>query len=510
MLLSVAQIRETEEFTIKTEPIAPIDLMERAASLFAEKLIEEIDLDSFCEIVVVCGPGKNGGDGLVIARYLAQTHKVLVVDSCFDSKPCEEFIINYALIEGNRNITIVKADRFIQESYPSTPLFFPLIIDALFGIGITRKLGGLFEKLVHYINQINGYVVAVDVPSGLLCDEHTPDDYVSVFAHQVYTFQFPKLAFLLPENSTRLLSFSVIDIGLLIPPFISFNKKLINEEVASLLLHSRALFSHKGTFGHGLLIAGSSKMPGAALIGAVAAVRGGLGKLTVHAPSKVLDALTPYLPEAIHSIDENVECFSGIADPIDQFQSIAIGPGLGTEKSTMEAFERLLIQIKDVPTPIPLVIDADALNMASKAPHLQKLIPPYTILTPHFKEFERLLGPVENDFHRLEKLKEFAQEYQLIVVLKGYYSVVALPSGELFFNQSGNSGLATAGSGDLLTGLILSLLAQKYHPHDAALLGVYIHGRAADLAVQDRHSEESLIASDIASYFGVAFKSLRK
>lgn len=510
MLLSVAQIRETEEFTIKTEPIAPIDLMERAASLFAEKLINEIDLDSFCEIVVVCGPGKNGGDGLVIARYLAQTHKVLVVDSCFDSKPCEEFIINYALIEGNRNITIVKADRFIQESYPSTPLFFPLIIDALFGIGITRKLGGPFEKLVHYINQINGYVVAVDVPSGLLCDEHTPDDYVSVFAHQVYTFQFPKLAFLLPENSTRLLSFSVIDIGLLIPPFISFNKKLINEEVASLLLHSRALFSHKGTFGHGLLIAGSSKMPGAALIGAVAAVRGGLGKLTVHAPSKVLDALTPYLPEAIHSIDENVECFSGIADPIDQFQSIAIGPGLGTEKSTMEAFERLLIQIKDAPTPIPLVIDADALNMASKAPHLQKLIPPYTILTPHFKEFERLLGPVENDFHRLEKLKEFAQEYQLIVVLKGYYSVVALPSGELFFNQSGNSGLATAGSGDLLTGLILSLLAQKYHPHDAALLGVYIHGRAADLAVQDRHSEESLIASDIASYFGVAFKSLRK
>lgn len=510
MLLSVAQIRETEEFTIKTEPIAPIDLMERAASLFAEKLIEEIDLDSFCEIVVVCGPGKNGGDGLVIARYLAQTHKVLVVDSCFDSKPCEEFIINYALIEGNRNITIVKADRFIQESYPSTPLFFPLIIDALFGIGITRKLEGSFEKLVNYINQINGYVVAVDVPSGLLCDEHTPDDYVSVFAHQVYTFQFPKLAFLLPENSTRLLSFSVIDIGLLIPPFISFNKKLINEEVASLLLHSRALFSHKGTFGHGLLIAGSSKMPGAALIGAVAAVRGGLGKLTVHAPSKVLDALTPYLPEAIHSIDENVECFSGIADPIDQFQSIAIGPGLGTEKSTMEAFEHLLIQIKDVPTPIPLVIDADALNMASKAPHLQKLIPPYTILTPHFKEFERLLGPVENDFHRLEKLKEFAQEYQLIVVLKGYYSVVALPSGELFFNQSGNSGLATAGSGDLLTGLILSLLAQKYHPHDAALLGVYIHGRAADLAVQDRHSEESLIASDIASYFGVAFKSLRK
>ncbi|HQQ21614.1 MAG TPA: NAD(P)H-hydrate dehydratase, partial [Bacteroidales bacterium] len=497
-------------FTIKTEPIAPIDLMERAASLFAEKLINETDLDSFCEIVVVCGPGKNGGDGLVIARYLAQTHKVLVVDSCFDSKPCEEFIINYALIEGNSNVTIVKADQFIQESYPSTPLFFPLIIDALFGIGISRKLEGSFEKLVHYINQINGYVVAVDVPSGLLCDEHTPDDYVSVFAHQVYTFQFPKLAFLLPENSIRLLSFSVIDIGLLIPPFISFNKKLINEEVASLLLHSRALFSHKGTFGHGLLIAGSSKMPGAALIGAVAAVRGGLGKLTVHAPSKVLDALTPYLPEAIHSIDENVECFSGIADPIEQFQSIAIGPGLGTEKLTMEAFERLLIQIKDAQTSIPLVIDADALNMVSKAPHLQKLIPPYTILTPHFKEFERLLGPVENDFHRLEKLKEFAQEYQLIVVLKGYYSVVALPSGELFFNQSGNSGMATAGSGDLLTGLILSLLAQKYHPHDAALLGVYIHGRAADFAVQDRHSEESLIASDIASYFGVAFKSLRK
>lgn len=510
MLLSVAQIRETEEFTIKTEPIAPIDLMERAASLFAEKLINETDLDSFCEIVVVCGPGKNGGDGLVIARYLAQTHKVLVVDSCFDSKPCEEFIINYALIEGNSNVTIVKADQFIQESYPSTPLFFPLIIDALFGIGISRKLEGSFEKLVHYINQINGYVVAVDVPSGLLCDEHTPDDYVSVFAHQVYTFQFPKLAFLLPENSTRLLSFSIIDIGLLIPPFISFNKKLINEEVASLLLHSRALFSHKGTFGHGLLIAGSSKMPGAALIGAVAAMRGGLGKLTVHAPSKVLDALTPYLPEAIHSIDKNAECFSGIANPIEQFQSIAIGPGLGTEKLTMEAFERLLIQIKDAQTSIPLVIDADALNMVSKAPHLQKLIPPYTILTPHFKEFERLLGPVENDFHRLEKLKEFAQEYQLIVVLKGYYSVVALPSGELFFNQSGNSGLATAGSGDLLTGLILSLLAQKYHPHDAALLGVYIHGRAADYAVQDRHSEESLIASDIASYFGVAFKSLRK
>lgn len=510
MLLSVAQIRETEEFTIKTEPIAPIDLMERAASLFAKKLVEEIDLDSFCEIVVVCGPGKNGGDGLVIARYLAENHKVLVVDSCFDSKPCEEFIINYALIEGNSNVTIVKADQFIQEGNPFTPPFFPLIIDALFGIGLTRKLTGSFEKLVHYINQINGYVVAVDVPSGLLCDAHTPDDYVSVFAHQVYTFQFPKQAFLLQENSSRLLSFSVIDIGLLIPPNIFFNKKLINEEVASLLIHPRALFSHKGTFGHGLLIAGSSRMPGAALIGAVAAMRGGMGKLTVHAPAKVLDALTPFLPEAIHSIDENADWFSGIIDTVAQYQSIAIGPGLGTEKVTLEAFERLLHQIKDAQTPVSLVVDADTLNMLSKADHLLKWLPPYTILTPHFKEFERLVGPVENDFHRLEKLKEFAQEYQLIVVLKGYYSVIALPSGELFFNQSGNSGMATAGSGDLLTGLILSLLAQKYHPHDAALLGVYIHGRAADLAIQDRHSEESLIASDIVSYFGAAFKSLRK
>ena len=306
-----------------------------------------------------------------------------------------------------------------------------------------------------------------------------------------------KTAFLLPENYPFVGDVEVVDIGMEAPANLdSVNHLLLAEDLRH-VLRPRSPYAHKGTFGHGLLVAGCERMPGAAVLAATAAMRGGIGKLTVHSVKSVCNTLSIVLPEAIHDLDDNEQHVSHIDwnHLPENINAVAFGPGLGTAKQTVSAMKDILDTVK-----LPVVIDADGLYMLAENKTWLAFLPPYSILTPHFAEFERLAGKPSDDFDRLERAKAFAQRYSVILVLKGHHTVVTMPDGRQFFNTTGNSGMATAGSGDVLTGLLLALLAQGYPPKHAAVLGVYLHGAAGD-AYAERFDQRTLVASDLPRYF---------
>ena len=246
-------------------------------------------------------------------------------------------------------------------------------------------------------------------------------------------------------------------------------------------------------------------MPGAAILSATAALRSGIGKVTVHTTANVAAALPIALPEAILDIDINDECVSCCHwDEISGLTAVAIGPGIGQTALSAALLRDLLSDVH-----APIIFDADALNLLAKNKTLLAYLPENSILTPHFKEFERLAGASGNDFERVERASDFAKKHNVIVILKGADSVIAMPDGKRFVNPTGNPGMATAGSGDVLTGVLLALLAKGYAPQLAALLGTYLHGLAGDCALETE-SPESLIASDIAKNLGKAMKRLRE
>ena len=494
MVLTVPEIRAAEEFTMQNEQISSLELMERAGSVFAAAIL------SYCpkvtSVYIFCGPGNNGGDGLVVARHLASKTRVVVVDCSFNLKTTSEFLQNRKRLE-DTEVEVIPFNNFLEDLTLSSNV---LLIDALFGIGLSRPLSEDFQRVITIFTQARGYKVALDLPSGLFCDRHTSDENLCVKVHQTLTFQFMKLAFLMPENYDRVGEVKVLDIGLALPPEFPLQYSSINWTYAKRHLQLPHRFAHKGSQGHGLLIAGCRNMPGAALLAAKATLRAGAGKLTLHAPQTVLDKLIPFLPEAICSPDKNADCFSCIDDDMLAMKNaVAVGPGIGKTQQTISALKDLISY-----QPWPWIIDADAINiLAENKAYLTDLLP-NTILTPHYKEFERLVGKANNDFERLQKLSEFAKRYQLVVVLKGAYTAIADSHGSISFNFSGNPGLATAGSGDVLTGVLLAFLSQGYHPLIAARLGVYLHGVAAEVAVQKGESTISLIASDLHKYLGEA------
>ena len=504
-VLSVAQVRESEALTMSEEPISSLDLMERAGTRFAEHLLQHCPIDRFSEIVVVCGPGNNGGDGLVIACHLyAQWLPVRVLLAVPDgARTTPEFDTNlerwYALSEEQqtKRTHVYKEG---EELVWGRPI---LLIDAIFGIGLSKPLRDYHAKLVESINHSGAYIIAVDAPSGMKLDEHTEGKALSVRANETYTFQFYKLAYLLPETYKRCGEVSVIDIGLRLPEA-DYKLQLIEQETIKHLLHQPYKYAHKGSMGHGLLIAGCADMPGAAILAATAALRGGIGKVTVHSPSKVCDLLPTAIPEAILSRDTNEESFSRIDfEHHPGINTVAIGCGLGKSKAAVQGLKSVLNEVGD-----PLILDADALNILAENKTWLGFLPARSILTPHIKEFERMAGKVDNDFDRIGELRQFAEKYGVIVVLKGAHTAVAMPDGRVFFNTTGNPGMATAGSGDVLTGLLLALLCQGYAPEAAALVGVYLHGAAADCAVAQHGHPSALIASDIPKCFGQAIQSI--
>ena len=497
-ILTAQQIRDWDEYTIQHEPIASIDLMERAAGKCFIWLEEQGYL--VLPFIIFCGKGNNGGDGLAIARMLAERScKVNVYILEFGFMGTADFQINLARLQQYPDVDI----HFIQDenSFPLLPTY-AIVIDALFGSGLTRPLDGITEKLVEHINKSGCEIISIDIPSGLSVDQSSKGNAI-VKANHTLSFQCYKTALLLPENAEAIGEAHILDIGLH-PEFLDTcetKHELIDEKIIFSIYKPRKRFSHKGNFGHALIIAGSYGKIGAAVLSAKACLRSGVGLLSCHVPKCGFQILQSTVSEAMLLTDLNSSFITKIKDDISKYAAIGIGPGIGIVAGTRKMLIEILKKFKK-----PFLLDADVLNglaLEKKMPSL----PPGSILTPHPKEFERLFGKSKNDYDRNAKALLKAKTMKCIIVLKGHYTFIATPAGRGYFNSTGNAGMATAGSGDVLSGIITGLLAQDYSSEHAAILGVYVHGLAGDIAAE-KFSREAMIASDIIECLGDAFKRI--
>lgn len=500
-VLSIEQIREADKFTIENEPIKSIDLMERAGGNCSNWLSDKIDKNK--SIKVFAGLGNNGGDGLVIARLMAtEGYDIEIVIIRYSDKCSEDFQINYERLSSIENAKIIELKP--DDDFPIIK-DNDLIIDAIFGSGLSKPVIGFIGDVIEYINKSNAVVITIDIPSGLFADKASSDkDGAIIYADFTLSLQFPKLSMFFPENDKFVGNWEVIPIGLH-NEFIAGveTKNYFVEEIdVKPVLKTRRKYEHKGNFGHALLVGGSYGKMGAAILASKACLRTGVGLLTTHIPQKGYKIIQTASPETMVSIDEDKNCFTGIKDFSD-FNVIGIGPGLGIDEKTQKAM-KLLIQN----TGCPMVFDADAINILGENKTWLSFIQKGSILTPHPKEFERIAGKTSNSFVRLELQKELSIKFGIHIVLKGAHTSISCPDGSCYFNSTGNPGMATAGSGDVLTGIILGLLAQGYSSKVASILGVYLHGRAGDIA-SDYFGEEALIAGDIIESLGDAFMSLK-
>ena len=489
-LLTAQQIHEWDAYTIANEPVSSIDLMERAAEACTDFILQtDLYGKSF---KIFCGKGNNGGDGLAIARQLinkGNTVNTYIIE--FGAVGTEDFQTNLQrLHEITTNIHFIQSEKFFPEINNDD-----IIIDALYGSGLNRPLKDLSAALVEYINKSSANTISIDVPSGMFIDKSSQDNAI-IRANTTLTFQCLKLCFLVAENAEYNGKVTELDIGLH-PQFLetaSSSLQIIEQVDIQKIYQPRKPFSHKGTYGHALIIAGTKGKMGAALLAANACIRTGAGLTTLNIPEAYFNVAHTYLPEVMCEAREDSSDF-------EKINAVGIGPGLGTKPAITELLQRVLHQFKN-----PVVIDADALNIISQNKYLLNEIKEDSILTPHPKEFERLFGQVQNDFERINITLERSVKNNLIIVLKGRYTFIA-HKGKGWFNTTGNAGLAKGGSGDILTGIITALTAQKYEPLHAALLGVYIHGLAAEYALE-KQSMESMTATDVVNHLGAAFNSL--
>ncbi len=501
-ILNASQIREIDAYTIKNEPVASIDLMERAAKKCFEWIRRH--MKKYQTVKIFCGMGNNGGDGLVIARMLAGTgRKTIVYKVLHSDRPSADFAINEKRLTGVKNLHLETLSD--QDEMPDISTD-DLVIDAMLGSGLTRPLEGLLASVVQHINASHATVVAIDFPTGLFCtDNRSNDPHRIIRADYTLSFQVPKLAFMFPSNEKFLGHWYLIDIGLhpeAIQKTETKNHLILASDVSS-LYRPRKKFAHKGHFGHAYLMAGSYGKAGAAVLTAKAAIRTGAGLLTAQIPNAAYSVFQTAVPEAMCIPDENPH-FVSSAESINGYNAVGVGPGLGTHEQTSRAL-KLLIQN----TNVPMVLDADALNILSENLTWCGFLPKASIFTPHPGEFDRLAGKTTDDHDRLEKAIELAHRFQVYVVLKGAHTVVVCPDGRCFFNSTGNPGMATGGSGDVLTGMILGWLAQNYTPLHSCILAVYLHGRAGDLAANGK-GHEGMTAGDIIEMIPKAIKSLTK
>lgn len=499
-ILNAGQIREADSYTIENEPIASIDLMERASKACYAWIKRNIKKKK--KLQVFCGMGNNGGDGLAVARMLGGTgYNVDVFIIRHTKKGSEDFLINESRLKNVRKVKIQE----IKESSSLPPVDKEaIVLDAMFGSGLKRPLEGFIASVVQHINNSGAMVVAIDFPSGLFCEDNSDNIESNIIkANYTLTFQVPKLSFMFPENDKYLGECHILDIGLDKDFLNSIETKhhLVLKADIRRFYKARGKFSHKGSYGHGLLISGSYGKMGAAILGARGALRSGIGLLTVHIPKCGYEIIQSSIPEAMCSIDENESIFSGIKDA-GNYNAIGIGPGIGTDKIT-EAGLKLLIQNFAA----PIILDADAINILANNQTWLSFLPRGSILTPHIKEFERITGKSSNSYERMQKALELAFKHQIFIVLKGAHTLTAFPDGRVYFNSTGNPGMATGGSGDVLTGILLGLLAQGYLPSEATVAGVYLHGLAADIAAR-RKGYEALLAGDIIESYYKAVKKV--
>ncbi len=496
-LFTTSQIAAIDQYTIDHEPIADIDLMERAAKALTYRLLQ-----CFPEkrnIAIFAGRGNNGGDALAMARMLAEADYPTELFLLPGDKP----LTGPAAINQQRLADQNRVEIHLEEQLP---LLLPntLIIDGLFGSGLSRPLTGIAAAWVNHLNQSGCEIVSIDMPSGLMGEENGPISAQAIIkATLTLTLQFPKIALLLAENHSCAGKVEVIDIGLhpaaMEKTPTEFN--LTESSLVATLLPKRSKFDHKGTFGHAMLLVGSKGKMGAAVLAAKGCLRSGAGLVTAHIPGSGYTIMQTALPEAMCSCDHHPEAITDLPD-LTPYNAIAAGPGIGTGKETTNLIMRLIEAAQ-----APLVLDADALNILASNPGSLEKLPANTILTPHPGEFRRLFGEVGGDWQRLELARLKAVEYGIIIVLKGAHTAIILPTGAVHFNTTGNPGMASGGSGDVLTGIIAGLLAQGVSPVNAAISGVFLHGLAGDIG-SETIGEAALLASDIIDHLGIAFLKL--
>lgn len=498
-ILSASQTRALDAYTIEHEPITSIDLMERASLTFVNWFVKQFP-STEKTVYIFCGIGNNGGDGLAVARLLQQRFYTVEIYCCaISEKLAPDFETNLSRLPKRADIPIYNIQA--EDDFPRLQEQ-GIIIDAIFGSGLNRAVEGYWAKLILWLNQQSLTKVAIDIPSGLFADQHTAG--TSIQADYTFSFELPKLAFFFPENQNRLGSWHFQSIGLN-QDFIQQTESTyfyVNHNLAKSLLRKRQKFDHKGTFGHALLIMGSYGKVGASILAAKACLRTGAGLVSVHAPKCAYEILQISIPEAMVSLDEEQFVFSKSPN-LEAYSTLGIGCGLGQDNKSASALKQTLSNWKK-----PMLLDADALNLLSQNKDWYTLLPENSILTPHPKEFERLFGSSSNHFERFALQQKMAQTLKCIIILKGANTCIALPDGTCYFNTTGNPGMATAGSGDVLSGIIVALLAQAYLPFEAAILGVYLHGLAGDLAAEEL-GQASLIAGDLVKYLSTAFIRLQ-
>lgn len=494
-IFNPVQIQKWDAFTIEEQKITSLDLMERAATACFDWICQNMTLENRT-LCFFCGVGNNGGDGLVMARkFFEKGYDVCVYIVHFSAKPSQDFEKNLKrLIDLNVDVDHLTSNHFQLELGSDS-----LLIDAIFGTGISRVITGFTAKLIQEINSSSKEIISIDMPSGLPTNSPLSKEQIAIKADKTLTFQCPKLNLLLPDYANFSGEIVIIDIRL------SEKYELIESSstyysdfmLVSSFFKKRKRFDHKGTFGHSLLIGGSYGKMGAVVLSIKAALRIGSGLVTAFVPKCGYDILQTSVPEAMVEVDSDAQLayFNFKVNP----SVIGVGMGMGTSDSTAEGFLRFLKH-----NTLPLVIDADGINILSRNTDYLALLPPETILTPHPGELERLIGKWSNDYEKIDLMTTFSEKYNCILVNKGANTLVVYKK-EKYFNSTGNPGLAKGGSGDVLTGMITGLLAQKYKPLIAAIMGVYLHGKAADYALENSISEESLIASDVIQYVNNAF-----
>ena len=491
------QIKKWDEFTMRSDGISSLELMERAASSCAKWFVQNYyDTNSFA---IFCGPGNNGGDGFAIARLLYKKGFEVILFADETQEFSESAAINLKNckdISGLEILNYEDANNFVFKKNT-------IIIDALFGIGLSRPVEGKVGNLIQLLNNLNRRKVSIDIPSGLRADEMIADQAVVFKADETLTFQSWKKSMLHPETGIYCGTIHVLDISLS-EEFNSLepgNELIIDENIIREIYQPRNEFSHKGTYGKATVVAGSYGKIGASVLATKATLKSGSGLTFILAPSCGYEVLQTACPEAMFISGGENE----IVDfDLDENSTIGIGPGLGTHTDTANSFLNFLKTCEN-----PLVIDADALNILSKNPEYLKLIPKNSIITPHPKEFARLFGPTESSFARLDLARQKAQELQIFIVLKDHHTQVVTPDNNVFYNVTGNSGMAKGGSGDALLGIITSLLAQNYSPENAAIFGVWLHGKAGDFAAEE-FSKQAMLPSDLIDQIGNVFKYLNK
>jgi NAD(P)H-hydrate epimerase len=500
-IFNISQITELEKATVEQEPIASIDLMERASIQFVKSFTKEVSNQH--RIFDFAGPGNNGGDALAIARLLAAANyhiKCYLLNTKNDlSADCNA---NKSKILSIPTISFTEIkDRFTPPKIEKDDI----IIDGIFGSGLNKPLSGGFAALVKYINSTEAKIYSIDIPSGLFMEDNSQNTRETIVkACKTFTFQFPKLAFLLSDSGIYTREWEILDIGLT-PEGIAQEETSFyyteQQDIVS-ILQTRSRFAYKNNLGHALIVAGSKGKIGAAVLCAKSCLRVGTGLVTSLLPACGENIMQTALPEAMVIADVENNFISEIPD-ISTYSAVGIGPGIGKCTATGSALIEIFSQIVQIQKSI--VLDADALNIISQGKEWLRIIPPNSILTPHTGEFDRLVGESISSYDRIQKALYLAANLKSIIVLKGAYTAVCTPDQEVYFNSTGNPGMATAGSGDVLTGIITGLLARNYSPLDAARIGVYIHGLAGDIAA-GKYSQESLIAGDIIDNLGNAFQ----